>query len=64
MTIPGWRILEWDRDPQQDVDDLMDRVLDHALWRLGSQYDLHQTGLLLDAVLADRLAMWRSGEPE
>lgn len=64
MTLPGWLILEWDRDPQQDVDDLMDRVLDHALWLLESQYDLHQTGLLLDAVLTDRRAMWRSGEPE
>lgn len=64
MTIPGWRILEWDRDPQQAIDDLLDGVLGHALWRLESQYDLHQAGLLLDAVLADRMAMWRSVEPE
>lgn len=62
MTSGG--LFDWSPDPQQAIDDLLDGVLDHALWRLESQYDLHQAGLLLDAVLADRRAMWRSGEPE
>lgn len=62
MTSGG--LFDWSPDPQQALDDLLDGVLDHVLWRLESHYDLHQAGLLLDAVLADRRAMWRSGEPE
>lgn len=55
MTSGG--LFDWSPDPQQALDDLLDGVLDHALWRLESHYDLHQTGLLLDAVLTDRRAM-------
>lgn len=59
----GYPTLHWNLDPQQDVDDMIDRVLDQALWRLESHYDLHQTGLQLGAILADRRAMWAPEKP-
>lgn len=62
MTIPGWRILEWVREPQQEVDELLDGVVGHAIWCLGRQYDLHQTRLLPSAILTDRRSMWSDEE--